>query len=563
MRRRDLLAYASSMGFGLALGDKRSLAATGSVNPADSSAHADLAIVNAKVVTLEAAQPRAQAILVRGGRIAAVGSTREILDATRGARTFDARGKVVVPGFVDSHTHIEMACQARAYQMQCQTPPFRSLREIFEAMRSRAAETPPGQWVIARSSFNMQDSVEEKRLATRLELDAISQDHPVALFSGLHVTSLNTRAFKELRLFDATDAASLRWKDGRVRKGTSVPRDESGAPVGAVTEIYDLMPPYSIAETRQALSRYNKELFLAKGITSLLTMPILSNDDYRADQALQRSGEMPIRFRAYYIVPQRTTLDGVMDMGLLPGMGDEWFRFGGVKFFVDGTEEDGLGHPLADYKWTQEELNESVLRAHAADLQILMHVIGRGAMEMAIGAVEEALRRLPKPHRHRLEHAYPLESVADIRRLMAAGMRATFTPEQVRLPRSDGTARKNPPVRTMIQEGFEPMSCTDVAGTIPIFSPLVGMASFVASPEEGGGTPKGQNVDFESALKTWTIWSAKGMFEESDKGSIAVGKLADFAVLSADPYRSSGPELFDMVVDATVVGGEVVFTRKS
>jgi len=180
---------------------------------------------------------------------------------------------------------------------------------------------------------------------------------------------------------------------------------------------------------------------------------------------------------------------------------------------------------------------------------------------MAIGAVEEALRRLPKPHRHRLEHAYPLESVADIRRLMAAGMRATFTPEQVRRPRSDGTARKNPPVRTMIQEGFEPMSCTDVAGTIPMFSPLVGIASFVASPEEGGGTPKGQNVDFESALKTWTIWSAKGMFEESDKGSIAVGKLADFAILSADPDRSNGPELFDMVVDATVVGGEVVFTR--
>jgi predicted amidohydrolase YtcJ len=82
----------------------------------------------------------------------------------------------------------------------------------------------------------------------------------------------------------------------------------------------------------------------------LATMPILTNADYRADQELQISGGMPIRLRAYYIVPQRTTLEGVIDTGLLPGVGNDWFRFGGVKFFVDGTEEDGLGHPLAVYE---------------------------------------------------------------------------------------------------------------------------------------------------------------------------------------------------------------------
>jgi len=182
-------------------------------------------------------------------------------------------------------------------------------------------------------------------------------------------------------------------------------------------------------------------------------------------------------------------------------------------------------------------------------------------MEMAVTAIEAVLRRLPTPHRHRLEHAYPVETVADVRRLMAAGIRATFTPEQVRLPTSDGQDRKNPPVRMMVEAGFEPMSCTDVAGTIPVFGPLTGIASFVATPEDGGGTPAGQNVDFESALRTWTIWSAKGMFEEFDKGSIAPGKLADFAVLSADPDLRSGPELFDLTVDATIIGGVIVYER--
>jgi hypothetical protein len=568
MNRRDLLAYGTALGgalvFSNSLGDQATTE-RGDVLRRDLKAGpvsgADLAVVNAKVITLEPSQPRASAVLARNGRIALVGSNRDVLAHARGIRVFDAGGQVLVPGFVDAHTHLEMACQARAYQLQCQTPPYLSLREIFEEMRSRAASTPRGKWVIARSSFNMQEAVQEKRLATRIELDSISEDHPVALFAGLHITSLNTRALKELGLFDESSAANLRWKDGRIRKGTSVPRDANGIPIGVATEIYDLMPAYALDETRQALSRYSKELFVAKGITSATTMPILTNDDFRADQELQRSGGMPIRLRTYYIVPQRTTLQGVIDMGLLPGMGDDWFRFGGVKFFVDGTEEDGLGNPLADYKWTQEELNAAVLQAHAAGLQILMHVIGRGAMDMAVTAIEAALRVLPKPHRHRLEHAYPIESAADVRRLMASGIRATFTPEQVRLPASDGADRRNPPVRTMIREGFEPMSCTDVAGTIPVFSPLVGIASFVATPAEGGGTPRDENVSFEDALRTWTIWSAKGAFEESEKGSLGVGKLADYAILSADPEQRSGPELFDVEVSATIVGGTVVYER--
>ena len=83
----------------------------------------------------------------------------------------------------------------------------------------------------------------------------------------------------------------------------------------------------------------------------------------------------------------------------------------------------------------------------------------------------------------------------------------------------------------------------------------------MASPAHGGVLPQGDALTFDEALKTWTLWAARSIFEEQDKGSVAVGKLADFAVLSADPRERSGEDLFDIAVDATILGGDVVFER--
>jgi hypothetical protein len=134
--------------------------------------------------TLDLSQPEAEAVLVRNGRIVQVGSTPDVLSRAGGTKKFDAGGRTVVPGLIDAHTHFEMTCNAAAYQAQCHTPPFHSLREIFELLRSQVAKTPKGKWVVGRGSFDFFRIVEENRYPTRQELDAITMEHPLALYAG-------------------------------------------------------------------------------------------------------------------------------------------------------------------------------------------------------------------------------------------------------------------------------------------------------------------------------------------------------------------------------------------
>ena len=244
-------------------------------------------------------------------------------------------------------------------------------------------------------------------------------------------------------------------------------------------------------------------------------------------------------------------------MGLLPGMGDDMFRMGGIKIFIDGTAHDGTGTPLEDYKFTQPELDTFVERAHGAGLQLVMHCLTEGGPGMGLAAVEAVMAKAPAPLRHRLEHAARLQSVDEMRRLTRLGMRLTLLPPTVK----GAPARRPARYRTLVAEGLEPVCVSDATGTTPNFNPWVSMAAVVARPDEGGGVTTDETVSFDDALRMWTIWAAKAGFEERHKGTIAVGKLGDVAVLSGDPRRLSTGALFDLKVDATIIGGRVVYER--
>jgi predicted amidohydrolase YtcJ len=509
----------------------------------------DLVLLNAKIMTLDPSQPEAEAVLIRSGRIAMVGRNEDVESSGGAAKRFDAGGRTVVPGFIDAHAHFEMTCNAAAYQAQCHTPPLHSLREIFDVLRSQVAKTPKGKWVVGRGSFGFFNVVEEKRYPTRQELDAITTDHPLALYAGLHVEMFNTIAFQELGLWDAATSKAPR--------AAMVHRDAAGIPTGVATEIWPMVPGYSIEETKAAVKAHARDLFTAKGITSIQTLPLWSGD-LRADQELQASGHLQIRLRAYYHVPKVTSLQGLLDTGLLPGVGDDMFRFGGVKIFIDGTAGDGIGHASDDLKWTQSELNEFVSQAHTGGLQLWMHTLTHTGIVFGCNAVEEAMRRDPRPQRHRLEHVSRLQSIDEIRRIRKLGMLLTITPSQDKTPPVPGRPSSRD-YKTLVEEGINPIAVTDATGTIPIFSPLFGIASMVATPQEGGSTSEGGNLTFEDALRMWTIWAAQAGMEEKDKGSITAGKLGDFAVLSADPRGRRGGELFDLKVQATILGGRLVF----
>jgi predicted amidohydrolase YtcJ len=531
MERRDLLKSALAFGVGAPRLARQPAPREG------------LALVNARLVTMDPEKPEAQAALVRGGRIALVGTTAEVRREAKGAPELDAAGKVVVPGFVDAHTHFELTCISASFQAACHTPPLKSVREILQVLKAEAADTPQGEWVIGRSSFGLRNKVEEHSLPNRHDLDAITVDHPLVLFSGLHVAMMNTRAIRELGLWD---------RASNPPRGMALELEEAGTPSGIATEVWDLLPAYSPEKVALALRAHAKEIFVSKGTTSLSTVP-QGSDDIRVDQELQASGELPLRLRIYYHVPRVISLDALLATGPRSGLGDDRFRFGGIKIFVNGTTAD-------DYKFTQDELDDFVFRAHAAGIQVLMHVLSRGALLMAATSMERALKRHPAPHRHRLEHSGDrLESLEDMRRLRDIGLRVVSTPHFGRRP---GTAEKVPRFRTMIAERLEPIAVTDSTGTVPEASgPLFNIACAMTSRAQGGSAADGEEVTFEEALRMHTRWPAHASYEERDKGSITAGKLGDFAILSADPRGRPGKEVFDIDVDTTILGGEAVFER--
>jgi predicted amidohydrolase YtcJ len=511
----------------------------------------DLAIINAKVMTLNPRQPSADAVLARGGRIALVGSTGEVKAQAGSARVVDLKGRALVPGFIDAHTHFELNCNALEYQVMCQTPPLKSLNEIYDKLRAKAATIAPGRWVVGRGSFGMENLVAEKRLAMRADLDTISQTHPIVLLSGLHVAMMNTPALKALGLWDPGSEKNLKWPGGTPTRGTIIHRDESGAPIGIGTELQFVLVPawnYSVDETKAAIKAHARDLFHSKGITSVATLPFYVNE-LRASQQLQQAGELPMRIRVYYRVPLQLSIEGFFGVGFASGMGDDMFRYGGLKMYVDGNGDDGLGHEMEDFKWTQDELNTMVSRAQDAGIQSIMHVVTPGGLQMAMNAVEVAQKRGGRMLHHRVEHVGFLREPRDIQRLKQLEMRLTIT----RATRPAGApSRRGPDFGALVRAGLEPIAVSDATGTTPGFSPMAGIASIAAA---WGG----DGVTLEDAFRMWTLWAARGELEEQDKGSIEVGKLADFAVLSADPRGGSADALFDIRVEATVLGGELVF----
>jgi hypothetical protein len=525
----------------------------------------DLAIVNARIWTMDPKRPRAQAALVRGGRIVLVGTNSDVRNQARGVRPFDASGRTVVPGFVDAHTHFELSCCYYAgLQVDVHTPPLKSLQQIFDKLRERKARTDEGRWIIGRGSYSFEGLVAEKRLPTRVELDAISDRHPIVVFAGWHVAMMNTAAFKQLGLWDPAAAAALRWRDGRRRIGTDVARDSEGRPTGVATEIYDLLPQdiHTADEKREAIRTQAVHNFVAKGITSLTTLPFFHND-ITIDQQLQAENALPLRLRCYYTVPLIVPFESLLNVGLLPGAGDDMLRYGGVKIFVSGAGVDAHGKTVDDMKFTPDELDDLVWRAHSAGQQVLFHEEGYESMIWAMNAVERAQQRKPLALRHRIEHDFALEKPEDIRRLSRLGMRVTITLPQYRFASEVERDYHVPRYATLIREGIEPIAISDSTGTVPKFSPLTGIASIVATLGEGGSAPPGEAPGIEDAVRMWTLWAARGQFEEANKGSITEGKLGDFAVLSSDLDQFSGGALFEMKVDATILGGNVVYQRNS
>ncbi len=566
MDRRQFLVRGGVVGAGLAAGldsawpDTRQAPARTGTPPRSVAPTGDLLVVNANVITLDPVLPFASAVLIQKGRIAAVGDTRQVRSVARKAREYDAGGRVVIPGFVDNHCHVEDSCIVGDEQPSIAGSG--SIEAMVAKVRAVADRTPKGNWVLMQAAASdFPDRVAEKRWLIRQDLDAATKDHPVMVVLGIHACILNTRAWKLTGYWEPGNEQAVRWKgDGTPRAGSYIHRDESGHPIGLATEVWDFRPGYTVEQYKASMRRHFTEWFLSKGLTTITTIQDTAPNEFLALQELQQEGGLPVRLRVYPVAPHAIALSDLIRVGWRSGFGDEMFKFGGVKFFVDGIGTDFMGKRIADPKWTREALTEALTACQRGGVQAIMHVVNVAHWDLVMDSLEAATRAVPGDLHHRVDHVTVVDDDR-IKRASALGITCGITaPRQVPSVSPAGGSPDSRMHRYRTLVGLDmAIAVLDAAGPGGSYHPMQGIANMITERSAGGSAPPGESVTLDQALRMWTLWPARNNFEDHEKGSIEIGKFGDLCVLSADPRGRSAREVHGITTHATILGGRVVY----
>lgn len=513
---------------------------------------ADLALVGGNVFTADPTRPWAKALAVRGGRIVAVGTDAQAERwAGRRTRRIDLRGRVVVPGFIDAHAHLADAGGELAWTDLWGS---RDLAAALARLRKAAGSARPGAWIVGKDWD--EQAWPERRYLTRADLDAVAADRPVvALRRDRHMASLNSKALEAVRSFEGL-------------RGLEV--DAAGRPTGVLKEdALDafwpaIEPPETAVEA--GLARIAARAHRL-GITSI--HDVVDAKGWRAYQRAQRAGRLKLRV---YAMPRHGLLASLAGAALMTGLGDPWLRLGAVKVFSDGSlgaytaalAEPYEGRPgdRGMLIHSPDELRGLLETAHRAGFQTATHAIGDAAIRLVVETLEAIQEAAPRRDaRHRIEH-FELPDAGVLRRTKAAGIIASCQPNFVGWCSGPGgtyetrlgpeRARHNSPFRRIVR-GRIPM-CFGSDG-MP-YGPLEGIHWAV------NGFFPDQRVTVEEAVRAYTAGGAYASFEEREKGTLAVGRLADFVVLHDDPFAA--PDRIDSVrIDSTWIDGRVVFVRST
>ena len=536
--------------------------------------HADLAVVAANIITVDGANPRAQALAVRNGKFVAVGSEAEVW-ALIGpdTRVIDAVGRTITPGFIDAHMHPSptYSVTSRLGRVDVSPASVGSIDDLIAALQEKARITPAGQWVIGT---RYQDT-KLGRHPTRHDLDRASTQHPIRIgHSSGHVSAVNSYALEMA-------GTTRRTPDPA---GGGFERDANGEPTGVVWEdairlVNRAGPPLPEPTREEELEglRLTFESFLSKGITSIVDAGGSSASFRRYQDAVARGQpvRVTIMFRVRYLADLR-------ELNLRTGFGDDHLRIGAIKMAHGNSlsgrtcwlyepydiinpktgKKDYYGIPPAR---SPEQLDELVFEIHEAGFQVAVHSNGDREIDMVLDAIEQALARLPRPdHRHRIEHA----SVVNPRILERAKKLGvvlalhSYVWEHGDKMEAYGEARWGMmhANRSALDLGIPVAGNSDYG--VSAADPLLRIQSMVTrTSAEGKVYGAEQRISADEAIAVWTLGSAYSTFDEDAKGSIEVGKLADFVILSDDPTKVPPDTIKDIQVEKTIIGGDVAYER--
>ncbi|MGD9130759.1 MAG: amidohydrolase [Candidatus Bathyarchaeota archaeon] len=518
---------------------------------------ADLVLMDGNVLTMDSSQPSAEAVAVKKDRIVKVGTNDEIRRwIGDGTKVIDLQGRTVVPGLTDSHIHVG---DFGKFLMWVDLKDADSVKEMQRRIRERAQKISEERWIIG-SGWD-QTRFAEKRYPNRLDLDEASPDNPVILYHQCgRVCVVNSKALELAGVKKETESPS----------GGTIEKDaENGEPTGILREnatdlVWKTIPESSEEEVTEGASLACKKIVEA-GVTSIHWI-LTSSTEISVIQKLSVENKLPLR--VYTIIPAN-----LLDQTNSSDSGDDADRNLGVKVFVDGSlaaRTAALREHYSDDSelkgqllYSQQELDVLVARIHKANFRLVMHAMGDQAIDMALTALEKALMEEPrKDHRYRLEQASVLNSEL-IQRIKELGVMVSVQPKCILSEFSvwsavdrlgSERARWLYPLKTLVNEGIRVVGGSDCP--MEPLSPLQGIQAAVTRgffPEE--------RITVDEALRMYTVNAAYASFEETVKGSIEAGKLADLTVLSGDPKAVPPSKIGDINVDVTIVGGKVVYQK--
>jgi predicted amidohydrolase YtcJ len=542
-------------------------AACGGRHPADPPA--DLVLHNAHIYTVDAARPHAEAVAIRDGRFVFVGDDAGAL-ALRGAdtRVIDAGGLTVVPGLHDAHAHfVGLGESLQSIDLRG----TRSYDEVVAKVSERVATARPGEWIVGRSWDQNLWAVKE--WPTYDALDAAAPDNPVYLtrVDG-HAALASGRA---LALAGVTRSTAD-------PPGGRLIRNSAGDPTGVLIDramglVSSKIPPPTVEQVEERIrlaDRETRRLGLTMVHDAGTTTQVV--DAYKR---LIDRGELETRLYVMLRMPL-DRLQPHFEAGPLVGYGDHHLTVRAIKISADGalgSRGAAMIEPYSDEPGTTgllttppDEVYAQTLAASNAGFQTCIHAIGDRANRLTLDVFERVQREVPgaRDLRLRNEHAQILHP-DDIPRFKALGviasMQATHaTSDMPWVPARIGEARANAGAyvwRTLLDDGVRLANGSDFP--VEPADPMLGFyASITRQDADGqppGGWMPGQRLTREETLASFTLDAAYAAHAEQDLGSIEVGKLGDFVVLSKDIMTIDPPEILTTRVVRTVIGGKVVF----
>lgn len=577
---RVQLCIAAILGTAAVLGSSPSVAAA----PA---ADADIVLFNGKVLSVDPNDTVYEAVAIKGERIAAVGSSRDITAlAGPRARRIDLKGRTVTPGLLDTHLHLTSGATAEVYSIQLGYPDVKNITDVQRRVQERVERSQKGEWITGRGWD--EGKLTEHRYIYAKDLDPVSPDNPMLLAHTMgHYTVANSAALR---------AAGI-TRDTPDPPGGTIDRGPDGEPTGVLKEqasglVRRLIPDFNAKQLHDAVEKVAKRAS-SECLTGLKD-PGMFQEDWDNYHLLRSEGKLPVRVAALWRTPRSleeakalaekikpfsrpgvpTTDDQIVSIGIkigLDGSGGArtaWMHEDWSKDYT-GVDVDNKGYTVIDLGL----VTAMVRMYHEAGIHMGIHSIGDKGIDWTVNAFEQLLKEKPtKGLRHSIIHAnvpsdMAIAKMAKLQREYDSGYPESQGPFLWWL--GDTYSGNLGPLRSLRLKPFKTYLQNNVifanGSDYPVapFEPRYGLWATVARETllgVNGKTPFGtsESVDIHVALRSYTDWASRQMFMEKQIGTIEPGKYADLAVWDKDMYSIPTAEIKDMKCSMTIFNGKVV-----